>query len=115
VDLPKLGNPQTVNGMPDSLEKANRSSPHESQRTWWTVQQLASYYGISPRTVYQAIDEGRLPAHRFGSGRGGIRIADADRRAWEITCRANREQPLNFEACRANSAATRLISKHLDL
>lgn len=104
-----------MNGMPDSIEKTNRSSPHESQRTWWTVQQLASHYGISPRTVYQAIDEGRLPAHRFGSGRGGIRIADADRMAWEMNCRANREKLIDFYKCRANAATTRLITKHLDL
>jgi hypothetical protein len=65
--------------------------------------------------VYQAIDDGRLSAHRFGAGRGGIRVADTERRAWELNCRKKQETPLTVQPLRPNGAATRLVAKHLDL
>ena len=56
-------------------------------RQWWTVKELAEHYGLSPRTVYDAVASGDLIAHRFGRGRGGTRVADEDRQAWEQNCR----------------------------
>lgn len=56
-------------------------------RDWWTAKDIAKHYSISVRSVYDAISSGRLEIHRFGQGRGGIRVADADRLAWEAACR----------------------------
>ena len=53
---------------------------------WWTAKGIAKHYGISVRSVYDAMAAGRLVIHRFGQGRGGIRVADADRLAWEAAC-----------------------------
>lgn len=38
-----------------------------------TVAELASYWGVSERTIYRDIDKGALPVMRVGSG-GTIRI-----------------------------------------
>lgn len=67
---------------------------------FWSIRQLADHYGIASRTVYGAIQSGRLVAHRFaaGKGRGTLRVADRDRLAWEAQCRREtsgrpRQQP----------------------
>jgi excisionase family DNA binding protein len=46
----------------------------------YSVKQLAEKEQISPSTVYDMIQSGRLPAARIGKGRGTIRIDRAD---WE--------------------------------
>lgn len=34
--------------------------------TWLSTAEAASRLGITPRTLYRFIDEGQLPAYRFG-------------------------------------------------
>lgn len=60
--------------------------PDERTR-WWTVREFADHYGLSDRSVYDAISAGTLTAHRFGTRRGAIRISEDDRLAWESRCR----------------------------
>ncbi len=33
---------------------------------WFTTKQAAEYLGITPRTLYRLIDQGEVPAYRFG-------------------------------------------------
>ena len=33
---------------------------------WMSTAEVADYLGVQPRTLYRFIDEGRLPAYRFG-------------------------------------------------
>jgi len=61
--------------------------PDERTRVWWTVREFADHYGLSDRSVYDAISIGTLTAHRFGTRRGAIRISDEDRLDWEARCR----------------------------
>ena len=57
------------------------------EKRWWTVRQIAAHYGVSVRSVYQAIDAGRQVAHRFRAGFGAIRVSDGNRIAWEESSR----------------------------
>ena len=59
----------------DPLGEANTPG----QRGWWTVKQLAEFYGLSRRSVYDAITAVKLVTHRFGLGRGRIGVADKHR------------------------------------
>jgi excisionase family DNA binding protein len=43
--------------------------------TWLSTQEAARRMGITPRTLYRFIDEGQLPAYRFGRV---IRLREAD-------------------------------------
>ncbi len=43
-----------------------------------TVAEVAKRLRVSMGTVYSAIADGRLKCHRFGRGRGAIRIAEED-------------------------------------
>jgi excisionase family DNA binding protein len=85
-------------------------------RLWWTVKELAAHYGMSLRSVYQAIDDGRLVAHRFGTCRGGIRIADDVRKKWEQNCRqVHQASASDLSIMHADAAASRLVAKHVEL
>lgn len=84
-------------------------------REWWTVRQLATHYGLSTRSVYDAIAAGDLVAHRFGLGRGGMRIADADRLAWEKRCRGSKPAPAPPQDTRSRLVAGDLVKKHFGL
>lgn len=85
----------------------------ESTRSWWTVFELAEHYGISSRCIYQAVATGALTAHRFGAGRGAIRIHEADRIEWEQGCRRQKAARA-AEPARA-VVATSLVRKHFRL
>jgi excisionase family DNA binding protein len=41
-----------------------------------TVKQLVERLGISRAQVYSLIANGKLPCHRFGNGRGAIRVSE---------------------------------------
>ena len=87
-----------------------------SVRQWWTVNELAEHYGLSSRTIYDAIASGDLVAHRFGQGRGGTRIADEDRQSWEQRCkdtmRGSATPPPDFNN---RLAMSELLQKHFGL
>lgn len=71
-----------------------------SIRQWWTVKELAKHYGLSSRTIYDAIASADLVAHRFGQGHDGTRIADEDRVPWEQQCKDGRAVRSWQLACR---------------
>jgi hypothetical protein len=80
-------------------------------RAWWTVPELATHYGLAPRTIYTAIARGDLAAHRFGGKRRGIRIADADRRDWEGRSR-EAERPFAVAPTPRGTRPRPLVAKH---
>jgi excisionase family DNA binding protein len=41
-----------------------------------TVKQVAARWGVAKSTVYALVAAGRLPATRYGLGRGTIRISE---------------------------------------
>ena len=86
-----------------------------TRRIWWTVKQIAEHYGLSARSVYDTIAAGGLVAHRFGLGRGGMRIADADRLAWEQQCRDNELAPAPPPMTRSRLITSDLVKKHFGL
>ena len=82
-------------------------------KTWWTAREIADHYGLSVRSVYDAIATGVLVVHRFGQGRGGIRISDADRLVWELTCRKSTvRQPAASFKTRPLITTSPLVAKH---
>ncbi len=83
-------------------------------RKWWTVRQIAAYYGLSVRSVYDMIERGQLIAHRFGAARGALRIADEDRKEWEQGSRQQNQGRSQRRAAPAPEVSS-LIEKHLRL
>lgn len=57
------------------LDLATHPSPHV------TVEELASYWNVSTKTIYRDIDKGALDVLRVGSGQS-IRIPIANARAY---------------------------------
>ena len=47
-----------------------------------TVKQAAEMLTISPSLVYALVSTGRIPAVRFGTGRGTIRLDESDVRSY---------------------------------
>jgi len=52
-----------------------------------TVKQVAQKLNITAQSVYQLIQTGKLPIHRFGKGRGTIRISQEDLDQFIESCR----------------------------
>ncbi len=52
-----------------------------------TVKQVAAQLNIAPQSVYQLIQTGKIPVHRFGNGRGTIRISQGDLDQYIESCR----------------------------
>ncbi|REJ87798.1 MAG: DNA-binding protein [Planctomycetota bacterium] len=82
---------------------------------WWTVRQLAEHYRLSERTVYDIIASGELRAHRFGSGRGTIRVSNQDRIEWESRC-SNVDVPSSSTPTSMRKTVSKdLIAKHFGM
>ncbi len=47
----------------------------DTQITWVSTKAAAEYLGITPRTLYRLVDEGQLPAYKFGRV---LRLKQAD-------------------------------------
>ena len=58
-----------------------------------TVAEVAKMLSISVQSVYSIIDAGKLTAHRFGAGRGTIRVSEGDLKAYIESCRIQKEEP----------------------
>lgn len=56
----------------------------DSEIKWMSTAEAAGYLGITPRTLYRFIDEGQLPAYRFGRV---IRLKANEVSAFIDTCR----------------------------
>ena len=51
----------------DNMERGQASHPVPGQEiVWLSTQDAARRLGVTPRTLYRFIDEGQLPAYRFG-------------------------------------------------
>jgi excisionase family DNA binding protein len=64
-----------------------------------TVKQVADELGVSPTCVYQLISTGKLVAHRFGVGRGTIRVFQEDLSTFVAESR-NEKRPAAVSASR---------------
>jgi len=51
---------------------------------WMSTAEVADYLGVQPRTLYRFIDEGRMPAYRFGRV---IRVKRHDVEVFLQSCR----------------------------
>ena len=58
-----------------------------------TVKQAAQALGIWAATMYALIADGRLAAHRFGLGRGTIRIEEEVLRIFKAGARVEPKRP----------------------
>lgn len=78
------------------------------------MQEIAQLLKISPSNVYNLVSHGRLVAHRFGKGRGSIRVASTDLDAYLEDCRhiPAIEEPKAAHAKTKNSSR---LFKHLDV
>ena len=47
----------------------------DTEITWFGTAEAARHLGITPRTLYRLIDEGQIPAYKFGRV---IRLKQAD-------------------------------------
>jgi excisionase family DNA binding protein len=56
----------------------------DSEITWLSTADAATRLGITPRTLYRFIDEGQLPAYRFGRV---IRLKEDEVDAFIESCR----------------------------
>ena len=56
----------------------------EEATGWMSTAEVADYLGVQPRTLYRFIDEGRMPAYRFGRV---IRVKRHDVEVFLQSCR----------------------------
>lgn len=59
----------------------------EGVGTMLTVNQVAQRLQISKQSVYVLIQQGQITTHRFGAGRGTIRISEEDLATFIESCR----------------------------
>lgn len=83
---------------------------------WWTVAEFANHYRLSPRTIYEAISQGKLVCHRFGDRRG-IRISELERLRWEKLHETNSPPILQHQVANAQSKQypSLLVEKHFQI
>ena len=57
-----------VSGLDDVNDVASTRAPLQGtgEIVWLSTQDAARRLGVTPRTLYRFIDEGQLPAYRFG-------------------------------------------------
>ena len=63
----------------------SHSAARAATPRFFTISDIAEFFGVSTRSVRRWIKSGDLPAHRFGAA---VRIAEADVRAFIIHHRA---------------------------
>ncbi len=85
----------------------------ERNLLWWSIKDLASHYNLSESTVYTLVSSGKLSCHRFGAGRGTVRVSEEERLRWETSSRSNPvkptpPEPRRFQPRREND----LVRKH---
>lgn len=76
-----------------------------STKRFLTVAEVATLLSISLPSVYRLIENGRLDAHRFGIGRGAVRIGIVDLDEFIASCKTE-------QSPRPDSAIHRKL-KHL--
>ena len=52
-----------------------------------TIAQVAERLQVSRQLVYALVEAGELPAHRFGLGRGTVRVSEDDLQTYIGHCR----------------------------
>jgi len=58
-----------------------------------TVSEVAKLLNISRQSVYSIIEAGKLVVHRFGAGRGAIRVSEGDLQAYIAASRGQSVEP----------------------
>lgn len=115
--LPEMRHQRESGGKIGSTVAADWQRDTESEATMngqlvlLTVKDVSERLGISRGSVYELVKQGRLGAHRVGSGRGTIRVSESDLRAYLEECRVGGD-PVTPERRRA-SAGRRL--KHISV
>lgn len=72
-----------------------------------SVKQVAERLNLSRQCVYALIDSGEIPAHRFGVGRGTIRVSAEDLNTYVDSARLSKGGE--------RVSAPRLQLKHINL
>ncbi len=65
-------------------EESGEAAADNDDTTWLSTPAAADRLGITPRTLYRFIDEGQLPAYKFGRV---IRLKQADVDIYIESCR----------------------------
>ena len=68
------------------------SSDNLPTEKFLTVRDVANRLQLSESLVYRLIEQGKLPCHRVGTGRGVIRVSEADLDGYLATCRQESRQ-----------------------
>jgi excisionase family DNA binding protein len=76
-----------------------------------TVKQVAECLNVSPSLVYRLCDSGKLRHHRFGAGRGAIRVGRADLDEFVLSSRIDEQD----DCPRRDHRPEPVVFKHLDL
>ena len=63
-----------------------------------TVASVAKRLSVSSSLIYQLIESGKLGHHRIGTGRGTIRVSEADLESYLSECHANADETVNVES-----------------
>ncbi len=91
----------------DNMERGQASHPVPGQEiVWLSTQDAARRLGVTPRTLYRFIDEGQLPAYRFGRV---IRLQLAEVDEFIVRCRI---QPGTLEHLYPESVGSSGASEH---
>jgi excisionase family DNA binding protein len=90
--------------MTDHIEQ-----PQRDER-FLTVAEVAALLQVGGSTVYALISKGLLPAYRVGPAKGGIRVSQADLKAYLESVRIGKRYRSNGEARRST---TRQHLKHI--
>jgi len=91
------------------MEQSMSLHDPQEQPSFFTVREVASFLRVSQASVYALVQEGRLPCHRIGNGRGTVRIRETDFETFLDSCRV--ESPRRKEPRRT----PRPQLKHLKL
>ena len=57
----------------------SREMEHSMDKQAWTIQQVAEFLNVNPRTVYRLVQAGKLPGFKVA---GSWRFLEEDIRAW---------------------------------
>lgn len=74
-----------------------------------TIKEMAVALRVSATTAYQLVEQGKVPCHRVGVGRGAIRIKEEDLVAYLERCRSG-ESPVREQRKPVRTSALQHLS-----
>ena len=72
-----------------------------------TVDQVAKMLSCATSTAYELVSQGDIPGYKIGPRKGGIRVDEADVRAYLESCRIGKKEP--------RPAPRRIKSRHFSV